>query len=112
MYIQFQQGHVIFDLFFNFVGSEIGPSGLSSKIINFHRTEGYCTKKWGKILPAVQWYYNKYSNYIVRRCTTSRDVSYIYTEKLYIHPTYLMVCFQLTHYRKFVQTLCTHMVIV
>ena len=25
------------------------------KIVNFHRTEGYCTKKWDRISPEVYW---------------------------------------------------------
>ena len=44
-------------------------------IVNFHRTEGYCTQKRGRISPAVQWWFNNHSNYIIRGCTTTCDFS-------------------------------------
>ena len=65
----------VFDLFFNFFIIKIGPSGLGTKIVNFHRTEGYCTQKRDRISPAVQWWFNNHSNYIIRGCTTTCEFS-------------------------------------
>ena len=39
-------------------------------IVNFCRTEGYCTKKWGRILPGFYWYHQKESSYVVRHLAT------------------------------------------
>ena len=33
--------------------------GMLFLIVNFCRTEGYCTKKWGRISPGFYWYHQK-----------------------------------------------------
>ena len=48
---------------------------ISSKIVNFDRTEAGLTSKWDRISPAVQWCYQIQSNCIVQRCTTSGSVA-------------------------------------
>ena len=48
---------------------------ISSKIVNFNRTEAGLTSKWGRISPAAQWRYQNQSNCIVKRCMTSGDVT-------------------------------------
>ena len=44
------------------------------KIVHSHHTEGYCTKKWGKISLEVYWCCQMASTYVVRRLAMSRDV--------------------------------------
>ena len=48
---------------------------ISSKIVNFDRTEAGLTSKWDRISPAVQWCYQIQSNCIVQRCTTLGNVA-------------------------------------
>ena len=62
---------------------------VSSRIVNFRRTEASLTVKWGRISPAVYWWYKIQSSYVVRRHSTSRDVA----EKLadYPHPHALTI---------------------
>ena len=49
---------------------------------HFWRTEGYCTKKWGRILPGLYWYHQKKSSYVVRRLATSPIFDQSEAEKL------------------------------
>ena len=53
----------------------IGPRGLCFEIVNFCRTEAGLTSKWGRISPAVYWWHQNQSRYIVWRCATSRGVA-------------------------------------
>ena len=61
-------------IFWFMILSELGPKGQCSKIVNFNRTEAGLTSKWGRILPAVQWFYQKQSNSNLWRCTVSREI--------------------------------------
>ena len=52
-----------------------GPRGLCFKIVNFCRTETGLTSKWGRNSPAVYWWHQNQSRYIVRRCATWSGVA-------------------------------------
>ena len=52
-----------------------GTRGLCSRIVNFCRTEAGLTSKWGRILPAVYWWHQNPSSYVIGRRATSRDVA-------------------------------------
>ena len=58
-----------------------GPRVLRSRIVNFCRTEAGLTSKWGRISPAVYWWHQNQSSYVVRSHTVSLDVA----EKLADH---------------------------
>ena len=48
---------------------------ICSEIVNFDRTVTGLTSKRGRILPAVELYYQNQSNSYVGQCTMSRDVT-------------------------------------
>ena len=58
------------------------PAWACYLIVKFCRTEGYCTKKWGRISPGFYWYHQKQSSYVVRRLATSPIFDQSEAEKL------------------------------
>ena len=62
-----------------------GPRGLYSRIVNFCRTKAGLASKWGRMSPAVYWWYQNQSSYVEGPHAMSHDVARKLTDYTHTH---------------------------